>query len=494
VLKGRWAGMRRQALGVGLVAAMCGLAPAVHGGAAAAAPRLTYAGLARQALATLETRWYNGEGEWHQCVPVICGSVNRDWGADSVTYALFDHWLIAHDPGVRPIMNALVGTTDTAPYVLSDVPMWDSIAASRDYQVTGNPAALAKAKATFSFVATGAQFARGACPRIYYQSPNGDGDKLKTLETGSNFVKAALLLYRITHDRTYLQDAQAQYAADRQYFLSPAVALYTVYVFDNGKTCRQAPARYFGSVNGNMIWAGYNLYQATGNRAYLVQAIETAIAVQRHLGDATGVYEDLQAENDVTEPLVEAMYVLATTGRQQFARTWLLTAASAAASDVALDGSYGRMFGGPAPRATSTLWQVNGGLALAFAAAGLDGGGTPASPGYWASAAFVADNLRLGSTPVAFTFTGRAVAIIGTIGERCCQSGHARVLIDGHLTFDQTGIWQDKSSSGHSLPGSVLFAWRWPVAGKHTIEILPGIPNAKEGTSFFHMTGYDLVR
>jgi hypothetical protein len=29
---------------------------------------------------------------------------------------------------------------------------------------------------------------------------------------------------------------------------------------------------------------------------------------------------------------------------------------------------------------------------------------------------------------------------------------------------------------------------------KHTIEILPGIPNAKEGASFFHMTGYDLVR
>jgi hypothetical protein len=28
----------------------------------------------------------------------------------------------------------------------------------------------------------------------------------------------------------------------------------------------------------------------------------------------------------------------------------------------------------------------------------------------------------------------------------------------------------------------------------HTIEILPSIPNAKEGTSFFHMTGYDVVR
>jgi hypothetical protein len=47
------------------------------------------------------------------------------------------------------------------------------------------------------------------------------------------------------------------------------------------------------------------------------------------------------------------------------------------------------------------------------------------------------------------------------------------------------------TDSGQGEPGE---AWRWPVAGKHTIEILAGIPNAKEGTSFFHMTGYDLVR
>jgi len=96
--------------------------------------------------------------------------------------------------------------------------------------------------------------------------------------------------------------------------------------------------------------------------------------------------------------------------------------------------------------------------------------------------------------PVAFSFTGRAVAIIGTIGEHCCFDGHAQVLVDGSQTFDQTGIWQNKSSSGRSLPDSVLFAWRWPRPGRHTIEIAPAAANAKQGGPFFHMTGYDVVR
>jgi hypothetical protein len=141
-----------------------------------------------------------------------------------------------------------------------------------------------------------------------------------------------------------------------------------------------------------------------------------------------------------------------------------------------------------------TAWQVNGGLILALAAAALDPRGRPASPRFWRHATFVRHDLRLSGRPVQFTFTGRAVAIIGTIGEVCCQPGHAQVLIDGTQTYDQTGIWQDKSSSGRSLPDSVLFAWRWPTPGRHTIQIRPGVPNAKEGGPFFHMTGYEVVR
>ena len=458
----------------------------------------TYAELGRQALHTLEHGYYDGDGAWNVCVPHICGTGNVDWGVDSLTYALYFHWSLTHDRGVTPIMSALRGTAiNYSPAVdtSSDVPVWDTIADVREYQVTGDVEALAKAEAAFRFVSGGgSRFALGACPAVDYQLPGGGGSRLKTLETGSNYIKAALLLYQVTRFPGYLRDAVTEYAAVRRYFLSPGVPLYTVYVFDNGSACTQVPARYFGSVNGNMIWAGLYLARATGDASYLGQAVATARAVTRHLGDATGVYADLQAENDVAEPLIEAMYDMATVGHQGFARYWLLAAASAAASDLTAGGTYGRFFGGPPPRAPVTAWQVNGGLTLALAAAALDPRGRPADPGFWRHATFVRHDLRLSARPVQFTFTGRAVAVIGTIGEVCCQPGHAQVFIDGTRTYDQTGIWQNKSSAGVPLPDSILFAWRWPRPGRHTIEITPALSNGKEGTSFFHMTGYYVVR
>src|SRR4029077_10750320 len=80
-------------------------APAAPAGAAGG--RLTYASLGRRALATLEREYYNGAGEWNLCVPLRCSAGNRDWGADSLTYVLYLHWLLTGDPAVAPIMNAL---------------------------------------------------------------------------------------------------------------------------------------------------------------------------------------------------------------------------------------------------------------------------------------------------------------------------------------------------------------------------------------------------
>jgi hypothetical protein len=465
--------------------------------AAATAP--DYATLGRQAVATLEDSYYHGSGMWNMCIPATCGASNHDWGADSLTYALSFHWQLTGDQAVVPLMDALTATARTytaSTAGWSDAPLWDSVADAREYQATGNPVALAKAEAAFSYVATGqaASFAAGACPAIQYQQAGGGGTKLKTLETGANYIKAALLLYQITQDAGYLRQAQAEYAAARQYFLDPAVPLYTVYVFDDGSACRQLPGRFFGSVNGLMISNGLTLAQDTGQAAYRTQAIATAEAVSQHLNDAAGVYADLQAENDVTEPLIEAMYDLAAQDHQAFAQRWLLTAASAAASGATAGGEYGRFFDGPPPRAPVPAWQVAGGLALEQAAGALDPAGRPTQLGSWSQAVLVPDDLSLALIPVRFTFTGRAVAIMGTLGEICCQSGHARVFIDGKQTFDQTGIWQNKSSSRRTLPNSILFAWRWPTPGTHTIEIVPGIPDAKEGGSFFHMTGYLLVK
>lgn len=83
--------------------------------------------------------------------------------------------------------------------------------------------------------------------------------------------------------------------------------------------------------------------------------------------------------------------------------------------------------------------------------------------------------------------------MIGTTGDHCCEAGHARVIVDGVETFDQTGIWPNKSSSGRRTPEAVLFAWRWPKAGHHTLRFMPAVANAKEGGAYLHLAGYSVL-
>jgi hypothetical protein len=239
-----------------------------------------------------------------------------------------------------------------------------------------------------------------------------------------------------------------------------------------------------------MIATGLLLARATGDRSYRDEAIATARAAAQRLADARGIYADLQAENDIGAPLVAAMYDLATRERQSFARDWLLRNAAAAVSSGAADG-YGRFFDGPPPRSPLTAWQTNGGFALMLAAAALDPNGRPSVASAWTGATYVAREVS--SLPASLTFTGSGIALIGTIGEQCCEPGHARVFVDGTETFDQTGIWQNKSSSGQRLPSATLFAWRWPASGRHTLNFQPGVANAKEGGAFLHLVGYDLL-
>jgi hypothetical protein len=458
-----------------------------------------YASRAARSASLLEHTFYNGTGLWHMCSGMSCSTKNRDWGSDSLTYALWFRWYLTRDPVIPPLLRELATTAHTwgpGDKGSSDTVMWDSIADSREYQVTGSSAALAKAKAAFAWVdsAMARGFGSGACPDIDYQWPYGHGGNLKTLETATNYIKAALLLHQITGSDRYLAKAQAQYEQVRRYFLIGSSPLYTVYVFDDGTTCTALPGRYFASVNGNMIWAGSALAAATGDRRYLLQAVATARAVGSRLSDAAGVYADLQADNDVVEPLVEAMYALAAADHQAFAARWLLAAASAAGGDQNAAGEFGRFFDGPPPTSVATAWQINGGVALIQAAAALHPHGSPADPGFWQRASYVADDRDLDDSPLRIIFTGRAIAIMGSVGAQCCIAGHARVFVDGTQTFDRTGVWQNMTSPSAQQPDQVLFAWRWPRSGHHTITIKPGIPDAMEGGSFFAMNGYLLVR
>jgi hypothetical protein len=465
---------------------------------AAAAPETTYAAAGARALQSLLGVWYDGSGAWNDCDRPDCGRSTSDWGADSLTYALALRWQAAGDQAIPPVLSALASTLPSygSPCALpdcrswSDVPLWDSIAAARAYGVTHDPAALAKARAAFAFVEQSDAFALGACPEIRYQQPAGHDNRLKTLETDANGIKAAILLYQATGEASYLTAATTRYAAVRTRFLDPGVPLYTVYVFDDGSTCTQVPHRFFASVNGDMIWSGLELSRITGDRGYLEQALATARAVASDLSDPAGVFADLQAENDVVEPLVEGMYALATEAHVGFARSWILTNAAAALSARTADGSFGRFFDGPPPAGTVTAWQTNGGLALEIAAAALDPAGTAPDGGSWSASRRVSRSIGPSGR---ISFRGSGIAIVGTLGESCCEPGHARVFVDGRETFDGTGIWQDKSSSGRRLAGTILFVWRWPRPGAHTITFAPGVPNAKEGGSFLHVRAY-LVR
>ncbi len=463
--------------------------------------RLSYARLAASAAGALERYYYTGSGTWNMCVPAICNQTNTDWGADSLTYALYLHWQLTGDPSVAPIMKALTGTArryTAADGEWSDIPEWDAIADIREYQVTGNTTALIDAKSAFDVVGSEdtASFAAGACPSIDYQRPGGGRNKLKTLETDSNYVKAALLLYQVTGKPSYLVSAERKYHAIRRYFLSARSALYTAYVLDSGERCTQVPGQFFASVNGNMIWDGASLANITGSRHYLTQAVATARAVGRYLCDDTGVFTDLQTENDIVEPLVEGMYLLATTDRQRFARAWLLSSASAAAADRTAVGGYGRFFNGPAPLGPVTAWQVNGGIAVMIAAAKLDPGGHPADPWYWRQAVFVSDERSLQAGPrgaVRITFSGSAIAIIGTLGQQRGKPGHARVLIGGHPMFNRIGIWQGEFSGQRGLADTVLFVWRWPAPGMHRLTVAAA-RDRPPGSTSFDMTGYYVVR
>ncbi len=145
----------------------------------------TYAALARRALATLEGEYYNGAGQWNLCVPLRCSAGNRDWGADSLTYVLYLHWLLTGDPAVAPIMNALTATSPSAHSGGSDVPLWDSIAAAREYQVTHSPGGAAQGGGVLRLRGRlHGQLSRSApAPESCTSSSGGGSTQLKTLET-----------------------------------------------------------------------------------------------------------------------------------------------------------------------------------------------------------------------------------------------------------------------------------------------------------------------
>lgn len=458
-------------------------------GALGSAPHrpMDYAIAGNQAAATLMRVFYAGTGLWRNCNRRICQANDSDWGADSATYTLYLRWSTSHNPAIRHVAQALASSAPSYPKRCtspacpqwSDTAEWDAVATMREYDISKNATALAKAEAAYHFVERSTVFARGACPAIRYQRPNHAGG-VKTLETDANAIKAALLIYQATRARNYLAAAVKRYAAVRRYYLDPRFPLYTVHVIDNGRRCVQVAHRFSASVNGDMIENGILLSRMTGVKEYDREAIATAKAIDAYLSDSRGIFTDLQGENDVVEPLVEAMYDLASSGHQWFARAWILRNASAALSARAPDGTFERFFDGPS-EAQSSVWQCNGGLALEIAAGALAPKSALRSGDAWNQGRYVGSAIT--KLPTTIAFDGSGIALIGVMG-RMWEASHVQVWIDGKPTFDRTGLWQNKSlPDGRDT--SILFAWRWPHAGEHTITLRGDAPGA-----YLHLNTY----
>jgi hypothetical protein len=446
-----------------------------------AAGATTFAQAGDEATRTLLQSFYAGGGLWRDCNTAGCQTSNSDWGDDAATYTLYLRWIAGHDATIPPVMRDLSKTAPLYPAPCSDTvgcsswsdtPEWDAVALMREYDVLGDRNALVRAEDAFRFVDQSHAYALGACPVIPYQQPAQTTD-LKTLETLSNSIKAAMLIYGATHDTNYLQSAILQYAAARMYFLDAQVPLYSVHVIDDGTQCRQVAHRFFASVNGNMIWNGIALWRATGKPGYYDQALATAHAADADLADGRMIFADVQGDNDVVEPLVEAMYELAVNEHQPFAREWILRNAAAALAARAPDGTFSRFFDGP-PEMKTSIWESNGGFALEIAASALDPNRQVAVGNGWSAATFFGTPST--TLPATITFDGSGVALVGTVGP-ACESSHIRVLVDGRQTFDQTGLWQNKRMPDGNRR-IVLFAWRWSASGEHTITLEPGAANA----------------
>lgn len=429
----------------------------------------TFALAGSDAARSLLTDYYDGAGGWRACNAVTCPSSNADWGADAATGTLYLRWSATQDPQLSAVADRLIDTSARYPKPCtagacrywSDTPAWDAVASMREFEMTGDARALERARAAYRFVERSTSFSAGACPSIpYQQAPSPAG--VKTLETLANEIKAGLLLYRVDRDPRELAAARAQYASARAYFLDAATPLYTVHVIDDGTACTPVQSRYFASVNGLMIWDGIELASDLHDERYVQEAVATARAVDAQLSDGAGIFADAAGENDVVEPLVEAMLRLA--AAHPFAAAWIGRNAQAALGSRAADGSFARYFDGP-PQQRSSIWESNGGFAIEIAAAAIAPNRSVQRPQWSGDAIAISPASEL---PARIEVDGAAVALVGSV-PAACEQHHVHVYVDGVEINDHAGLWINPTMPEDD---PVLFAWRFDRPGEHTIELV----------------------
>ncbi|MEC5143397.1 glycoside hydrolase family 76 protein [Chitinophaga sp. 212800010-3] len=176
---------------------------------------------------------------------------------------------------------------NTKEWFIYDDMMWWVISLARGYQLTGTKEYLDLSVSGFKRVWDGSF------------DPDGGGMFWDFNHSGKNAcinfptVIAAMTLYKITGDGTYLQNAKDIFAwgADNLYDKT------TGRVADNNVRGNKGWSDYTYN-QGTFIGAAVALYKATGTAAYLDMANQAAVYTQKSMSDANGI---LPAEGDWNE-------------------------------------------------------------------------------------------------------------------------------------------------------------------------------------------------
>jgi uncharacterized protein YyaL (SSP411 family) len=83
----------------------------------------------------------------------------------------------------------------------------------------------------------------------------------------------------------------------------------------------------------------------------------------------------------------------------------------------------------------------------------------------------------------------------GSVNGNMIVNGLLLARATGQPSYREEAIATARAVAQHLADAhSALFVWRWPTRGTHTLTFQPGTANAKEGGSFLHLVGYDLLR
>ncbi|MDR0891047.1 MAG: glycoside hydrolase family 76 protein [Mediterranea sp.] len=159
-----------------------------------------------------------------------------------------------------------------------------AVLALKLYQATHDPAYLQQGKALYAWTQ---QHLEDPADHLYFDNINLEQHigRAKYAYNSGQMMQAAALLYRLTKEETYLQQAQTLAKACYQYFLQPFTNA------DDAKTSFRLPRKgniWFTAV---MLRGFIELYRLDGNKEYLLDFQRSLDYAWLHARDAQGLFD-----------------------------------------------------------------------------------------------------------------------------------------------------------------------------------------------------------